>query len=68
MEGAVGQAYRAYMLRLRSTGDAPSVWRASLEEVTSGEVTLFPTLDAMLAWLKEQTGEGATGQTHRTTT
>ena len=62
MEGAPGQRYRAYMLRLRWTGDEPPVWRASLEEVTGGELTVFPSLDAMLAWLKEQIHENAAGQ------
>lgn len=67
MDGALGQPYRAYMLRLRRTGDDHPVWRASLEEVVSGELTVFPSLDAMLVWLKEQIRENAAGQAPATT-
>lgn len=57
MGDAAGSGYRAYMLRLRRTADAQPAWRASLEEVASGERYTFLSLDALLAWLRERTGE-----------
>jgi hypothetical protein len=68
MDEAGTQVYRAYMLRLRRTDGEHPAWRASLQEVATGERYTFPSLDEMLVWLKEQTGEGATGQTQATTT
>lgn len=47
--------YRAYMLRLRRAGGDRPTWRASLDEVATGEQFVFATLDELLAWLREET-------------
>jgi hypothetical protein len=58
MGDTITNGYRAYMLRLRRTDGAQPAWRASLDEVATGERYVFATLDEMLAWLREETGEG----------
>ena len=51
------QPCASYLLRLwqvRRCGDL--VWQASLQSVGTGERTGFATVDALLAFLREQTG------------
>jgi hypothetical protein len=55
-----GPTYRSYLLRLWQTGDEGEIaWRAALEDVQTGERLGFPSLDALVAYLREVTaGEG----------
>ena len=48
--------YRSYLLRLwqAQSGDS-SIWRASLEDVRSGERHGFADLEQLFAFLKQQT-------------
>lgn len=51
--------YVSYLLRLwqvESRGQL--VWRASLEDARSGERRGFPDLEALFAYLREQTAAG----------
>ena len=50
--------YRAYLLRLRRTDGTYPTWRASLDEVATGERHTFALLDEMFAWLREETRGG----------
>lgn len=47
--------YRSYLLRLWQDG-AHAPWRASLREVTTGQITHFATVEALLAFIAAQTG------------
>jgi hypothetical protein len=47
--------YRAYMLRLRRAGGDQPTWRASLDEIATGERYVFTTVDELLTWLREET-------------
>jgi hypothetical protein len=40
-----------------ASSDRPAVWRCSLEDARTGERRSFATLEQMLAFLKEQTGD-----------
>ena len=42
--------HRSYLLRLWR-GDAPSAWRASLQDVTSGEITHFANIQGLLTFI-----------------
>lgn len=56
------RGYQSYLLRLwESKEEGKHVWRASLEIPGTGERQGFPTLQAMFAFLEEQTG-AAEGQ------
>jgi hypothetical protein len=49
------QHYRSYLLRLWQAGNAKeSIWRASLEDVRSGERCGFADLSSLFAFLEEQ--------------
>jgi hypothetical protein len=53
--------YRAYLLRLWSTDAGDTlVWRALLEDPHTGERHGFANLNALLAFLHDQTGETPT--------
>jgi hypothetical protein len=54
------QRYLAYMLRLWQVGEEEKVWRASLENAHSGARQGFASLNALLAFLEDETGEGCT--------
>ena len=48
--------YFSYLLRLwKVSGAGPPVWRASLEEVHTGERQGFADLQSLLVFLEEQT-------------
>ena len=53
---ATGQlAYLSYLLRLwRASGGDPHLWRASLEDPSTGERTGFSDLEALIAFLLTQ--------------
>ena len=56
--------YRAYLLCLWPLRSGPDlVWRAALESPLSGERWAFVGLDALFAFLREQTGD-ADGRVH----
>lgn len=61
MEERAEGSYRAYMLRLwRAEAGPQADWRASLEDVRTGERHGFASLKALLAWLRaEAAGTGA---------
>ena len=46
--------HRSYLLRLWR-GGARSPWRASIQEVTTGEVTHFANIQALLAFIIAET-------------
>jgi hypothetical protein len=49
--------YLSYMLRMwRAREDKREVWRASLQSPQSGERVSFRTLEALFAFLRQQTG------------
>jgi hypothetical protein len=51
--------YVSYLLRLWQTeSEGQLVWRASLESPQTGERTGFRNLDALFAFLRQQSGEG----------
>lgn len=55
--------YRSYLLRLWH-GGAQAPWRASIQEVTTGEVTHFASIQALLAFIAAETDtmlKGITG-------
>jgi hypothetical protein len=54
------QRYLAYMLRLWQVGEDKTTWRASLENAHSGARQAFASLDALLAFLEEETSRGCT--------
>jgi hypothetical protein len=47
--------YFSYLLRLWRVGKEEAVWRASLESPHTGERIGFASLDALFAFLREQT-------------
>jgi hypothetical protein len=47
--------YLSYLLRLWRVSGERSVWRASLESPHTGERIGFASLDALFAFLREQT-------------
>jgi len=57
-----GGRYLAYMLRLwRVEGEGGFSWRASLEEVRTGERRGFADLEALFAFLREEAARAAEG-------
>jgi len=49
--------YLAYMLRLwQAKGEGEPLWRASLEDVRTGERRGFASLEELFAYLKDETG------------
>ncbi len=57
--------YAAYLLRLwQVTGDRRLIWRASLEDVCTGERHGFADLEQLIAFLERQLGETAQPQRH----
>ena len=51
------QRYVAYLLRLwQVTSDDGAAWRASLQDVRTGERLGFATVERLVAFLTEQTG------------
>lgn len=56
--------YRSYLLRLwRPSAEAP--WRASLEDIATGERTRFPDLESLILHLLGIIGRDADSATHR---
>jgi len=56
MEGQ-RRRYMSYLLRLWQTGSGSEVvWRASLQSPHTAEPVAFPTLEALFAFLRQQTG------------
>jgi len=54
------KSYMSYLLRLWQVATGRGVeWRASLEEVSTGERQAFAGLDSLLAYLREQTRAGS---------
>ena len=53
------QHYLAFMLRLWRVGEDGMAWRASLENAHTGARQGFASLDALLAFLEEQTGRSS---------
>ena len=51
--------YVSHLLRLWRGSGAKAVWRASLENVFTGERVSFASLDELFDFLRGQTGEGA---------
>jgi hypothetical protein len=51
------QRYLAYMLRLWQVGEDKMVWRASLENAHTGARQGFASLDALIVFLEEETGQ-----------
>ncbi len=50
--------YRGYLLRLWQIGEGGSIaWRISLEDPRTGERHGFASLNALFAFLHDQTGE-----------
>lgn len=54
--------YRSFLLRLWQSG-AQAPWYASIQDVTTGKITYFATVEALLAFLAAQTG-AALGNVH----
>ena len=50
------QRYVAYMLRLWRVGEERMAWRASLENAHTGARQGFASLEALLAYLENETG------------
>ena len=51
------QRYLSYLLRLwQTTSGGELVWRASLEDSRTGDRMGFANLDALFAFLRQQTG------------
>ena len=60
LKGAGGQAdYVSYLLRLWRGSGKKAVWRASLENVFTGERTGFASRDELFDFVRGQTGAGA---------
>ena len=54
-----GQVYFSYLLRLWKAGTGQgAAWRASLEEIPTGERRDFASLDDLVGYLREQTRAG----------
>jgi len=54
------KSYLSYLLRLWQAGTGQAIeWRASLEEVSTGERRAFAGLDALLDYLRQQTRAGS---------
>lgn len=51
------QRYLAYMLRLWQVDEDKMVWRASLENAHTGARQGFASLDALLEFLEDETGQ-----------
>ena len=51
--------YLSYLLRLWRVGKQKAVWRASLESPHTGERIGFASLDALFAFLRQQTDDEA---------
>jgi len=51
--------YLSFLLRLWRVGKEEAVWRASLESPHTGEHIGFASLDALFAFLREQTDDEA---------
>ena len=52
------QGYVAYLLRLWRVGSGePTVWRASLDDPSTGERKGFANLESLFAYLRDQVGE-----------
>lgn len=47
--------YRSYVLRLWQE-DVDMPWRGSIQEVTTGEIIRFGTVEALLAFIAAETG------------
>ena len=63
LNGAGEQAnYASHLLRLWRGSGAKAVWRASLENVFTGERVSFASLDELFDFLRGQTGECYDGQ------
>jgi hypothetical protein len=57
--GRERQRYMSYLLRLWQVGSrSEAVWRASLQSPHTGERRGFPSLEALFAFLRQQTGVG----------
>jgi hypothetical protein len=51
------QHYLSYLLRLWKAGSGTEpVWRASLQSPGTGELRGFPSLEALVSFLRRQTG------------
>lgn len=57
-EGSDSARYKSYLLRLWSPS-AEASWRASLENVTTGDRTSFPDLESLILYLLDATGTEA---------
>ena len=56
----VEQGYRAYLLRLWQVSSGESiVWRASLDDPSTGERKGFADLASLFAFLRDQLGESS---------
>ena len=54
------KSYLSYLLRLWQAGTGQAIeWRASLEDVSTGERQAFAGLDALLDYLRERTRAGS---------
>lgn len=54
---ADGRRYSSFLLRVWLVEDKdPPVWRASLEDTRSGERKGFASIEALVKFLREQTG------------
>ncbi len=48
--------YYSFLLRLwAESGDDSPIWRASLEDTRTGKRQGFPSVEALIAYLREQT-------------
>ena len=55
--GGEQRGYISYLLRLWQAGSGSErVWRASLQSPHTGERRGFPSLEALFAFLRQQTG------------
>ena len=55
-----GQGYFSYLLRLWRVGTGQgAAWRATLEEIPSGERRAFAGLDDLVGYLRERTRSGS---------
>jgi len=58
--------YQSYLLRLwRAPNRHNMAWRASLEDPHTGERRGFASLDALVAFLRERTGEPTVPETRQ---
>ncbi len=55
--------YFSYLLRLWRVGTEKAVWRASLESPHTGERIPFASLDALFAFLQQQTNDDTEEET-----